>query len=295
MKCKDCEREVDKLSKEGLCDYCKRRQYNCKMRDKEYYPIKDLKGTKEYKFFENRFLKDTEEKVDVDITLKEETQQPNEAMAIVAKDVEKAFEEKNISKDYLNVDLNSFIETFFGLFQEDSLYEDTKKAAKVFDYISSDYLHYMENSEWGSEDAEKYMRYEKALLELRRPTKNKLGEYEILEPIIEYLNNEYFQNLLEEAREKLIKLSNADKTYKLKLTNVKNDLNMERKFKKYRTSVTCWNLYGQRGADTFERDFLARNEEDAKAKLIDFIEGNFDSLVYNKEDIKVELLEREQI
>lgn len=287
MKCKDCEREVDKLNKDGLCDYCKRRQYNCKMRDKEYRPIKDLKGTTEYSYF-LRKLEESNETI-------EEKQEPNEVMAIVTKDVEKAFEEKNISKEYLNVDLNSFIETFFGLFQENSYYEDTKKAAKVFDYISSDYLHYMESSEWGSEDAEKYMRYEKALLELRRPTKNKLVEYEILEPIIEFLNNDYFQDLLEEAREKLIRLSNADKTYKLKLTNVKNDLNMERKFKKYRTSVTCWNLYGQRGADTFERDFLARNEEDAKAKLIDFIECNFDSLVYNKADIKVELLEREQI
>ena len=283
MKCKDCERKVDKLSKEGLCDYCKRRQYNCKVRNKEYYPIKDLKGTIEYKYFENKF------NIQNDIETNEE-KQPNEVMATVTKDVEKAFEEKRISKEYLNVDLGTFLDTFIGLFQEDSFYIDTQKAAKVFDYISSDYLHYIESSEWGSEDAMKYMEYEKALLELRRPTKNKLAEYEILEPIIEYLNNDTFKSLLQEVKEKFVKMASTDKTYKLRLTSVENNLKMERKFKKYRTSVTCWNLYGQRGADTFERDFFAKDEQDAKERLIDFIDQNFDSLTYNQADIKVELL-----
>ena len=90
---------------------------------------------------------------------------------------------------------------------------------------------------------------EKALLEIRRPTKTVLFYYNMIEKIIDYLkNDDTIISLLEELRENLI--NNKDKieteVYRPRQSNImKADIvTTEHKAKKYNCSVPCYNLYG---------------------------------------------------
>lgn len=57
MICKDCELEVPKLNRKGVCPSCAHRQANANWAGEQYVPIKDLKGTKGYNIAIARRLK----------------------------------------------------------------------------------------------------------------------------------------------------------------------------------------------------------------------------------------------
>lgn len=90
--------------------------------------------------------------------------------------------------------------------QEDNYIQDAKKAEEIFNKTSVDFLHAIENCDWNETEMKNKLYREKALLELRRPTKKMIAYYNFIEPIIEYLkNDETFRNILNTTRMELPK------------------------------------------------------------------------------------------
>lgn len=293
MICPDCELEVDKLTKLGVCKKCYQRIAQFKYKGKEYIPLRTIKGTPEYRQAMNKRvgLKVAPSKpiISESIYVSKENKK-DEIFTQVSEDVMKNFKDYGLTQSYLEVDISNFIDTFFTLLQEENFMKDCEKAEKIFNKISSDYLHLAENSEWGSYEMNKHLMCEKALLELRRPTKNKYYEFKTLEPVIEYLKgNDTFKELLSKAREDYMNIQNNDMTYKLKATTLDNDLGIVRRWKKYNWHVPCFNLYGNPGQEDFvsDRPITARNEDEAIRKITQFLDNHFD-ITYKPENIKLE-------
>ena len=141
------------------------------------------------------------------------------------------------------------------------------------------------------EEMQEAMFREKALLEIRRPTKDVLYYSEMLEPIIEHLKED--KKLLELLE--LVKMHLEDKkdfiedrTYFVKQSNL---LRGETKpYKRFRCKVLCYNLYGNKNISELNKDggIWARDKEDAKEKFKRWIETTFDTVTYKEKDIVIE-------
>lgn len=314
MFCPDCELETDKLNYRGICERCYKRMTNKKYRGQEYKPLASIKGTKEYNRAMGKILKTIEEKKGKKPKMKPIATKTSETVfskkedlksiyyGKVSKDIKNAFAENNLSEDYLKSNnLENFVETFLSLMQEDnnSFIIQCKKAEKIFNDLGKLYNHQKESYSWDEIDKINEISYaEKALFELRRPTKETLDAYIAIDDIISYLQkDEQFMELLKEVRINLKqRLENQkNKIYLSEVTSNLTDIEqkVENKLKLYNCKVWCFNLYGnpQKTLFTANNGVKARNEIDAKIRFKAFLQDKFPNITYKEADIIIEEME----
>lgn len=326
MKCPDCgielteENKVKRGKHIGLCRKCfKRIQSNEYLNrkngtNKKYIPIKDLKyvdpveynrvmgrrlselnkqKTKTKKIVKNNILKNESNKEDVKLTY----------YSKVSKDLNKAFEESNINTDYLKYsNLPLWINTFISLLSEDensNFVMQCKKGEIIFNNLFNLYQHERENLDWDDIESINNIGYaEKALQELRRPTKELLDYYYSIDPIVEHLKQDKeLLDLINIAKEELKNKEEAHKN-PVFYSKVNSDLvevvnisktNVETKTKLFDCTVWCYNLNGNPRKSLFRVNdgMRARNEVDAKLRFKTFLREKFSSVIYNDNDISI--------
>ena len=327
--CKDCEMEVEKLNKEGICHQCYIRKTNNVYLNKKngtnnpYVPLKDIKGTIEYNRVMGRRAA-TNKKKNPQVTVTKTTykimnenksgltgcrdnhiietidDKVNKYRNEVVSDIKASFAKNNINDNYLKFkNMDEFVENFFSLLQEDNFIVDAKKADSVFFDLNIDYSHLLENTPF--EDLEGMQRCNfllKILLDLRRPTKEILDYYYVIDPVIAYLRKDKeFIRLLDEARIRLKQKSENHKDigYYVRESNIvsREDFVLgERvdKFKLYDATVWCYNLHGNPNKSFFRAKggIKATTAEQAKLKFKAFLKEKFYSVTYKDEDINIE-------
>lgn len=210
----------------------------------------------------------------------------------VTKDIKKSFAEEGITEDYLKFNIKDFVGTFMSLFGENNYIAEAKKAETIFNKTSIDYLHSIENTDWDFEAMQDAMYREKALLEIRRPTKDVIYYSKMVQPIIDYLKqDEEFMKLLELTKQYIDNQDGEEKFYIPKQSNlVKAEKEI---YKKYACQVKCYNLYGNKTVKVLNKEggIWAKNKEEAKDKFKNWIDRSFDTVTYKEKDIVVEEME----
>ncbi len=205
----------------------------------------------------------------------------------VTKDIKKSFKEEGLTDDYLKFNVKDFVETFMSLFEDNNYIADAKKAEIIFNKTSIDYLHSIENTDWNFEKMQDAMYREKALLEIRRPTKDIIYYCKMIQPIIDYLKQDAdFIKLLELTKEYL-----DNKDEKFYIPKQSNIVKMTREpYKKYACSVSCYNLYGNKSVQVLNKEggIWAKNKEDAKERFKNWLNTTFDTVTYKEKDIIIE-------
>lgn len=302
MICKDCEMESNKLNKKGVCAPCSRRIAMAKYKGIKYIPLKDIAGTREYKIaMKNRICltkeyrnqketKTVEIKIDKPETKFDKQDIKQKCYGDVKQDLNESFEQNNLSENYLNFDIQGFVETFYGLLQEDNYIEDARKAEEIFNNTSIDFLHSIEKCDWDSNEIQEKLYREKVLLELRRPTKKILAYYKLIEPIIDYIKKDNtIRNMLNDLRIELPKMKEQIEKgeYFPKQSNLMGATPTI--YKKYSCSVMCYNLYGKQTKEKLDwrGGTWARSEADAKASFLRFIDTYFSGIKFDDKDILV--------
>lgn len=320
MICPDCELEVDKLTSRGMCKRCYKRIYSCKSRNQEYVPLREIKGTTEYNRAMGKILATEKRKGGAEnkTSIKKEKTSKNNEVIIkkspysslkeeyylkVSKDIESAFNEEKIKQDYIkHKNLDEWIETFFGLLDENGFIMDAKRGENVFNRLFLLYKHAQENVSWEDVDKLNEIGYDqKALSELRRPTKDLLDYYTVINDMIVYLRQDRkFMEMFYEARIQMEKKAQYHKDPKY-YAEVASDLVDDgfilginpKKNKLYDCTVWCFNLNGNSNKRLFrlKNGMIAKSETDAKLKFKAFLIDKFSTLRYKEEDIHIEEVE----
>lgn len=317
MICPDCEMEVKKLTSRGICTRCYKRIYSCKTKEKEYIPLKDLKGTKEYNRAMGRRLssisKKTDEKdynivkVDVakDICISTNS---NEIKNKLDNDIKNYYTKLGIESDSNYIPLQVIFEWFYGLCQEESYIDVLESKRNIYDTLIVDALHELKANTKADKKFYASVGERMALIQSKRtPIDNEYEKYLIVKPAFDYLKNDSnFKKLIQDCRINLIKrledeanpkyitstesmkdndytiFSDEIKTRKLKTEPRKN---YYFKIKKVR------NLYGNNNYQPFiyTSSITASSETEAKDKFLNYIRYNFSRLAFNVDDIEIAL------
>lgn len=323
MICPDCEMEVTSLSTKGVCKQCSVRinqNTYLNKRDgtnKPYVPLKELKITNPTAY--NRVMgrralsqKQTPAKKTKTETKEVKKEAKEDLRTIyyskVAKDIESAFKEAKLTQDYLNhKNLDSWIETFFLMLQEDNFISDAVKGEQIFNKINLLYKHSKENLDWDNIDKINDISYaEKALSELRRPTKELLDYYNVIMPVVDYLKNDKeFMKLLEDSRLTMLQKSknheNPGYYAEVESSIVPTDYILgiaNNKTKIYDCTVWCYNLNGDPNRRLFRANggIFAKNEVEAKLRFKNFLKDKFATVTYKDKDISIkEVSSQEEI
>jgi len=326
MICPDCELEVSKLTTRGICRSCYKRYYGEMKRKGYYLPIKDLKGTVAYNRAMGRRLstieksKSTTEKpkrgrpTNVNKVNKEEST-PKESkvennnnkfnqdlyntyLSKVNKDIKSAFENNNLTQDYLKYsNISEWLNMFTNLLKPDNFISDSRRAKSIFNDLKLDYQHCLESLEISDIDnILKWGYISKILLDLRRPTAEIVDYCDILEPIVKYLQEDRtFMSMLREARDKAEEKAEIHKshTYFTRESELVGEedfvIGKAIKSKLFDCTVMCNNLFGNPESQLFRLNggIKASSKEEAYNKFKSFLQNKFDSLVYYDDDINV--------
>lgn len=317
MICPDCEQEVDKLTTKGVCKQCATRinQLNyLNKRDgtnKPYVPIKDLKykdpgvykRIMERRASKGKNAQPTKVKEIKKIEPKEvkSTNIKEQYYSKVAKDIEKMFKKTSLNQEYLNHKrLDVWLETFYSLLQDDNFILDAKRGEQIFNDLYILYKHSQEELDWDDiEQIQELGFAQKALSELRRPTKEILDFYAAISPVVDYLKKDTkFMDLISNCREEMIKKANnhLDPKYYTNIDSViANTDNIvvsddfTKSLKLWYVEVPCYNLFGNKGLDTFKtnRGILAKTESEARLKFKAFLADKFSNVTYQDKNIIV--------
>lgn len=312
MICPDCEFETDKLTTQGRCKQCTTRYNQTKYLNKRdgtnkpYVTLKELKITNPIAY--NRVVgrrkigKSEKTKVTKELKITNDDNK-SKYYAKVSKDLEEEFAKNKIDKGYLDIDLTSWIETFWCLLQENSIVLDAVKANKVFDDLSYLYLHNQLNISWDNkEQILDNSLYQKAVLELRRPTKDFIIYWKIISEVIETIRgNETLMELIRNARNETknkVTFFSDNPTYHTEvdssMSQADNVKVVDKNYKYYNIKVTVKGLYGHNYTETFKLDtpMYAKSEEHAKERFIEFMNDKFPGVKYKADHIKVEEIKK---
>lgn len=220
--------------------------------------------------------------------------------SIVNKDVSQAFKENNISIDYLNFNhLDNWISTLNSLIKSDSsgCIQSAKRAEQIFNEIFFNYNHCLEALTWGDDKIIKLGYMQKALCEIRRPTKEFLDLYSVIEPVISYIkNNKSLVNLIKTTydnmqykssfHEEHIFHSSVETDISQSIDNVVKDDN----FKLYDCTVLCKNYRGSSNLKLIRAygGIKSNNVVRAKKAFKYFLNKNFPTIIYDDKDITIE-------
>lgn len=309
MICPDCEMNVEKLNRKGICKACATRESNSKYTGRTYVPLINIKGTKEYDIAMNRRLKNDKLKSSKNnentINNSNNIDNSNDIQQIyyakVSKDLENAFNNANISQDYLkHKNITELLELFLNLLNDDdnNYIIQCKQAEQIFNNLYNVYMHEQENISWEDLNKINDIGYaQKALKELRRPTKELLDYYTAMDPLITYLkSDEKFMPILLDTINTLKQKEESHKNPKLYscvdsnlINNTDLVLTKENKVKLYDCTVWCYNLNGDPNRRLFRANggIWARSEADAKIRLKSFLKDKFYNVTYKDKDITI--------
>ena len=323
MICPDCGMEVEKLNRKGICIQCGVRLNNVSYLNRKngtnikYVPLvklKEIDPTMYEGIMKRRSTKGNrgKNKSVATKTKKQEIVKENNSQhttdlqqkyyAKVSKDLDVAFSEAGVSKDYLsqNKNISSIVDTLLNLLSNDNsnIMMQCKQGEKIFNKLSDLYRHEQENLDWSDVEKINEMSYaQKALQELRRPTKDLIYFYEALDELIEYLKQDtnfmYILNNAKKSMDYRVERVKNPKYY----SSVESDMCAsdsvvkaeDTKIKIYYCTVWCYNLNGDPSRRLFKtnRGIYARNEIDAKLKLKMFLADKFATVTYKDSDITI--------
>lgn len=305
MICPDCEMDTSKFVKSrGICVACYKRLMNAKSRKLPYIPVKDIKGTHEYNRVMSRRLS-TKHKNCTKVNKSTYDENTNETLkskyySKVTVDIKNAFNEEGISESYLQYkDLDKWFEVFYLLMQDSNFITEAKSGEVIFNKLFQLYKHTQESLDWEKVEQINDISYaQKALSELRRPTKEILDFYVALDPIITYLKKDSnFMELLNTAR---INMANKIDNHRNSIYYTEVDSSMidndsivktsSNKTKLFDCTVWCYNLNGNPNRKLFRMNngIYAQNETYAKLKFKEFLNSKFPNVTYKDIDICIE-------
>lgn len=312
MICKDCEMEVEKVSKKtGRCHKCTIRKNNCDYKKIEYVPLKDLKGTPEYNRVMGRRYHGTktaeivvdkinEKEIKSDVEQIEDTQRKI-ANETVDKDIQDAIERLKIDKSTLNLPFMFVLDSFCNIFDK-SIIRAKEVMQKEYDTLIADRLHVLIHTDEYAEICKVGLE-QKYIQEKRVIVKNEMKLYEPFRTFVDsLLNDEIYKEQIKIAIEdyKRIKeelndpkyitdtLSMQDKDFVMSFNkNTMRTIVERKKQKRYYCAVGCYNLYGNKDKALLEANggMIATDEKEAKEKFKQFIKTYFDTVVYSEKDI----------
>lgn len=309
MICPDCEFEVEKLNKSGICKDCAKRMATMKYKKKDYVKLKDIKGTKEYNMaigHRNVKRKKVEEKQDINNKIKKldcEVNSKELAKGIVEKDIEDRINKLRLNKNTLNLPLEFVLESFVRIFNKDIVKQKTM-LKNEYEVFITDRLHRLLYTE-DLDEISQIALEQKYIEEKRTELKKELNLYAPFEELIEELcNDDIFKTKLNLAIEKYENVKNSyknciyvsntlsmqdlDFTVKSRNNVVERKLAERRPLKRFYASVPCNNLYGNPGKTLFEANggIIAENEQIAKQRLKEILKS-FNGIFYNDKDIVI--------
>lgn len=296
MKCKDCLKEIsskeyNNKSAKGVCRKCRQRMAQIKYQNKkngtnkEYVPLR----LKEESAKTIALIKDE----------KEERIYGKEIENKVIEDIEKTFEKNKISINSQELPpFSIFMDMFCSLIDiENGYMSEYIKAEDVFNKMERDYQHAYEEAETLDIFDERSKMF-RCLLDKRRTVKNGLGQYKtmfrLLQEIVQAMPD-VLQKALQ-ARENLTKTTEYQKnhSYKVEASELIADQGfaimnkeMSSENSKYSATVPLMNYYGNGSPYPFQRFIDAKNEEEARKKVVEFLKTKFPNCPYKSIDLIV--------
>ena len=300
--CPDCGQIVKTLTKDGICSLCKKRKTNAKYQGRKYTKLVDIVGTKEYINAMNRRNKSTKSDIENQTTEIDEKKQnlKDEYYSKVKEDINNEFRKQNVNSKYLSTNINLCFDMLNDILSLKTI-NTIKLAEKIYNDFSMLYLHNQQTLDWSN--TQKIIEnslYEKALLEIRRPVKNSLRLYKIIDPIVTYLrNDDKFMTLFNNAICNLsVSIEDIDKPiYRTSISSklVENNENIvindsDDTYKYYEMSVPCYGLYGNVKKTLFKTKspICAKNQELAIMQFKKFLATTFPTVKYDADNIMLE-------
>lgn len=322
MICPDCEMEVTKLNREGICHQCYIRKSNVSYQNKKngtnnpYIKLKDIKGTTEYNRVMGRrtaksnknakdLIKSNKEIKNNVITKAGNNSNTDMIKDLINKDLEKYYKDLNINPKDNFIPLEIIFEWFYGLCQQSNYIDDLLTKKKIFDNLIVDALHELKNPQ-DNPNFYAIIGEKIALIQNQRtPIDNEYEKYKQIEPIFNYLReNKDFIKLLSDCRINLLDMIDKIKDpkyitdtpsmqhYDFTISPINNiplkKLNTDKiKLKYYFKIKRVKYLYGNPNYQEFiySSNISADNDEEAKTKFIEYIRKDFPNLVFNTKDI----------
>lgn len=337
MICPDCEMEIDKLTTQGRCKQCSVRynQLNYLNKkngtNKEYVPLKELKGTTEYKrvMAKRKGVEVTKPTVK-HIVRTVEADPLKEAINKIQKEVEVELSKtlkdemtkRGVSELNNTLSLAFILPSMYDLFQEENTIKQRMILDAIYENQIIDSLHILkqENKDDFFLDTRVGAR-QRMLQELRTPNKYELELYRAYKDFIdEVKSNKDLMNMLIEANVKFQKTLNNQKNpvYRTNSEFMKDydfvivdDTSKDRRIaynstipvmkNKYRVRIyNCKGLFGNPTPQTFmyknkgddkETYLEAPSEQDALNILKAMMRDHFSSVKYSPKDIEIVLWE----
>lgn len=265
MICPDCEMEADKLvNSTNTCILCYKRYQNMKYHKKEYIPLKDIKGTKEYNRAMGRRL-----------STKQKNQSDNKSN-IKSNTKPKSHPKKNVVKteitsiegyDYIDINSTKILETIDYLKScLDSVPIMEEQVTKMQEEMLLITHQKAETDGPGDPKFEQLNCREYAIIKYRRQIKDALVYLRQINTNI--LNDELIDTLdetqqLYEKDEYIPKYARGD-------------------VKQYNVSVNVGGLHGSSRIELFKRHVYAKDEIAAKAYVEDYLNKLSSVIIYGK-------------
>lgn len=304
MICPDCELEVEKLTRAGICKQCGSRKANAKYYKKEYVKLKDIKDSNEYKRVlakrNSAKIKKSEQKKK-EITEDDELKQ--KAKEVVEKDIEDKIEKLNIERYNIKIPFNFVIECFTAIFDQ-SIIKDKMLLRNEYDVLITDRLHKLM---WTDDvkELQQIALEQKYIQEYRSKLKQELKLYEPFKEIIisimqdEILNTQ-IQNALSEYKKikkeidnplyitNTLSMQNDEHVKQVEAVTTKRKLCERKPMQRWYASVPCYNLYGNPEKSLFEaKDGIVAVDEAHAKDVLKHILSSFNNISYNDKDIVI--------
>lgn len=310
--CKDCEQEVDKLNKKGLCKSCSSRIANAKHRNQKYIPLKVLKTTDPELYVKT--LNRRKDVLNTQIDSPTHTVLNSKVLDIeneVKSDIQSFLDKKGISSDVKYESIDKLFEWLYVLCQQDNYISNMNVLKSCYDTCIVNYLHELK-PQIGNEDPMFYAKVGKKMAiiqSLRTPLDNDLDQYNVIKPVFDYLKKDtHFMTLLSDCRIKLKDLLNKQASpYYLSdapslqqydyVVNPNTEEPIERNLfissgskQKFSVSISrVKNLYGNKNYQefTYNKPVYATDEKSCKEEFNNYFQKAFPNVIYKPNDIIV--------
>lgn len=310
--CKDCGQDYGNLNRNGICFYCSRRKANFKYHKKEYIPLINIKGSKEYDRAMSKRIgmtvkKETNTK---ETNTKEIIHNKIEMKEIVEKDLEKYYKDKGITSNNNFISLEIIFEWFYSLCQEENYMIDLDKRRQIYDMLIVDYLHELKHANLDDRNYFADVGEKIAIVQqMRTPIDSEVDKYKVIEPVIQKVQkDDELMKLLMDVRIKLlekIKIQQDPKYISNTPSLQEHDFVIKsvteegpvRKISKptlknrYTAKIlSVKGLYGNPISQPFyyKSSIFADSVEEAKQSFLKMMKKDFSNLFYKTSDVVIE-------
>lgn len=267
MICPDCEIEVEKLIKStNTCMSCYKRMQDAKYHNKEYKPLKDIKGTTEYNRAMGRKLAAMERKNRVEVKTK-----PQVTVKTTKYKIEPDIINTEITSiegyEYININSNRILETIEYLkCCLDSVPKMEEQVTKMREELNLITHQKTETDGPGDPRFDELNAREYSIIKYRRTIKDALA---YLRRINTNILNDNLMNDLDETQ----------KDYEKDMYVPKYDREDRNQ---YTVSVNVSGLHGSSRIELFKRHVYAKDEVGAKSYVENYLNGLHGITIYGK-------------